>query len=117
MIEYNPANLNIKNIDFVFEDDRESKKYIGEITSIYSHHYIEFYVNTGEQILWCGVNDITGVWRLDIMTLEVTTELSTPDDTFWNSERIIDVIKDYKTGIAVAVAINKVYRENRHLFE
>lgn len=106
-----------KELSYIYEDDRDNKKYIGEIKKIEAFHYVTFQINTGTKTLDCVVEDIASIWRLHITTLDVITELSTLDDIFWNSEQIIKITRDYISGIAVAVAIHKISKNNGIMFE
>lgn len=107
--------MRLRNFDFVYTDDRNEKKYIASVEDMRFIKSIEFEVHSGRKCIYCILDTSALKWQLEIPSINARIELSTLDDEFWNSEQIIEKVRDYHLGIAIAKAIKEINIRHRRL--
>lgn len=101
----------LMSLDYVYYNDNENIKKIGEIEDIEIENLISFIIKIRGETLWCRIGKGAYAWYIEIIDRGIMAELATLDDEFWNSESIIRATKDYDTGIAIAKAIKVIYEK------
>lgn len=105
-------------LEYIYKNGRKQRKEIGTIQGIELQTVIHFTLTIHKQNYWCILHKPCGSWEIEILTSSknINVELSYLDDAFWNSERLTEALDDYETGIAIAHAIEELYKQRRVIF-
>lgn len=106
----------IGDIEFIYKNDVKEKKSVGTIQGIEVRSILYFTLTIHKQNYWCILHRMFECWQIDIPKKQISIELSHLEDTFWNSERLIEKLDDYEAGIAISSAIKELYRQRRGAF-
>lgn len=109
--------MHLGELEFIYQNDLEKKKNVGMIQGIEVKSVVYFSLTVHRQNYWCILHKMFENWQIDIPTKKISIELSHLEDTFWNSERLIEELGDYEAGIAISSAVKELYRQRRDAFK
>ena len=102
----------MKTNKILYTAEYKKEKWICEINTIkQKNNIITYTVNgRGSKYEIYLMNFENKMW-IDIPIMKISSELSTLDDTFWNSEQIGIALKSYIDGITIANSLKIVGKE------